>query len=202
MRRLFSVIVLTLLCANFSSHAAQEWYKPAIGFSGSKVRVVQTSYYDDMGKRSHMYALHFKIKSGWQMYGKKSEGVGIVPSLDFESSKQISDNIIYWPKSKDKTHSYGDQVLYYDVYENELVLPFELFGDIENNSVVKLNLTYGVCNKVCVPVNNEISFVVDKRIKEGNFYLISSYINDFKMSLSPEFEVLNGADDIEKVKVK
>ncbi len=186
MKKIFAIFTL-LLVFNYSvSFAASEWEKPAMGFSASKVRVLQTSYYDDSGEKMHIYALHFKVKDGWKLYGKDSLGVGIAPSFDFSNSIQVTNYNFYWPKSKRVSQKIGDQVFEYDSYEKEVVIPFDLYGKIEDGSILKFDLLYGVCNEICVPVNNSFVLTVKKGIDESDFALIKPYSGPISMNLTQD----------------
>lgn len=172
-----------LLILPVQSYADSSWYKPMVGFYGSKVKVIQSSYYDQDNIKKHIFALHFKVKSGWKIYGKDSLGMGITPSFNLENStSSISNYNFYWPQPKRLSQTIGDEVYEFDVYDGEVVIPFELFGDIVDGRIMTLDLTYGVCNEVCVPVNNKINFVVKKIVNEINIKLISNNLKDFTIN--------------------
>lgn len=183
MRQFVLFFVAIFLVSQVNAFADSKWQTPIVGFSASKVRLIQTSYYNEKGEKSHIYALHFKLKKNWKLYGKNSDGIGIALNLDFANSKNVKNHIIYWPKAQSVTQDIGDEIIKYETYEDEVVLPLDLFGDIKNFSKINFKLIYGVCNKICVPAINNIEFIVDKTIKEENFALIEKYMQDFKMNL-------------------
>ena len=89
------ILALIFLRLNYASAATTDWHKSAS--NAAETRLI-SSFYEDAGSKKLIAAVSFKIRSGWKIYGKDSEGIGMPPSFDFTGSKNYLTHEIHWPK--------------------------------------------------------------------------------------------------------
>jgi suppressor for copper-sensitivity B len=97
--------------------------------------------------------LHFKLDEGWHIYTNNPGSIGM-PTTIGSSTSHILVNNIFWPKHKIVTHDDGSTS---NIYENEVVIPFTIDQVIEGSNL-KFNVSFVVCNDMCIPITTEVSY--------------------------------------------
>ncbi|MEC9346753.1 MAG: protein-disulfide reductase DsbD domain-containing protein [Pseudomonadota bacterium] len=95
-------------------------------------------------------ALEFAMAPGWKVYWRNPGDAGLPPVPDWSASTGVSIGEIAWPRPE-RIVSYGMETF---VYHDHVVLPVRAerpAGD--GPATVRLALTYGACEEVCVPVD-------------------------------------------------
>ncbi len=169
---LFFAIFALLYSSSLAS--TTEW-KSSEG-NGAKTKLVASFYKNQNGEIKLIAGLHFKLDSGWKMYGQDSGGIGVPPSFDFKNSTNYLKHNIYWPKAHSGTESIGTETVNYFYYKDEVVLPIEIdLTDINKITELKLKLFYGLCKEVCIPVNQEFTLAIDNKPDLENLKLIEKF---------------------------
>lgn len=149
----------------FATAAISDWHENQN--KASKTRLLASFYQDANGNKKLIAGIQFKIEDGWKIYGNDSGGIGLPPTLDFADSKNIAKNEIIWPKAESGTEVLGEETLNYNFYKNEVVIPFEIdLQDFAEKTTIALNLDYGLCKEVCIPVSEKFSLEISDEIDE------------------------------------
>lgn len=104
-------------------------------------------------------AIQIELKKGWKTYWRTPGDSGIPPDFDFSNSSNLKDIEILWPAPK----SFQDEYGYSIGYKDSVILPVRAVA--KNRilpMVVDLTMRYGVCERICVPVENTFSMVVTR----------------------------------------
>ncbi len=108
-------------------------------------------------QNGHMIAAHIQLRDGWKTYWRAPGGNGIPPVFDWTGSKNVRAVSFHWPEPtifKDA----GGQTL---GYKSELVLPIGVTPQKAGQPIsLKGEVTFGVCEVVCIPVRAKFSLNV------------------------------------------
>jgi suppressor for copper-sensitivity B len=104
--------------------------------------------------------LFLTIPSPWHVYGSTPSGeeaAGFPPTITWETSSNLQDVKILWPTPKKTTVQ--DQLSY--IYEGKIFVPLELTPQTPGNPLtVDLKISLLACADTCVPVEEELSLVL------------------------------------------
>ena len=109
--------------------------------------------------------VHFKINPDWYIYSKSEKGFSQEPIFDFSGSNNIDINNfnILWPKSIQKSETFGEETYWYNIYRDEVIIAISLnVLDLQKDSDINLKINYGICNIICVPASNQIKISIPK----------------------------------------
>jgi len=103
---------------------------------------------------THMAALHLRLADGWKTYWRIPGEAGIAPRLDWSRSQNVASVIAHWPRpivfDQNGFRSIG--------YSGELILPLEFTPRTDGRPMALMaQITIGVCNETCVPVDLTLS---------------------------------------------
>jgi len=108
-------------------------------------------------------AVQLELKKGWKTYWRSPGDSGIPPDFDFSGSANLKDYEILWPAPKSFSDAYGSSIGYKDV----VILPIRAVARSGALPlVVAVTMRYGVCERICVPVENAFSLVVTRTSAE------------------------------------
>jgi len=125
---------------------------------GGKARIISSGPIDPETLAVDL-AIQIELKEGWKTYWRTPGDSGIPPEFDFSKSSNLKDIEIRWPAPK----SFQDEYGYSIGYKDSLILPVRAVA--RNRilpAVVDLTMRYGVCERICVPVENSFSMVVTR----------------------------------------
>ncbi len=210
-KKFYSLFFILAFFFSNAFAASSFWHKNES--NGAEVRLIASFFFDANGQEQLIAGLHFKIKKGWKIYGADSIGIGMPPSINNESSKIVKDIKIIWPEALKKQEEIGYEVVKYDVYENEVILPIEV--NLQNSSQeteLKFSLDYGLCNEICIPASENFNLKVDKEqdlevlnliqkfypnkiinFKEQSFQNLSKSVGNIALISAVFFAILGGA---------
>ncbi|MDE2913527.1 MAG: protein-disulfide reductase DsbD family protein [Paracoccaceae bacterium] len=104
---------------------------------------------------SHMAAVRFRLAEEWKTYWRQPGVNGISPRFDMRQSRNLDVMEIHWPAPR-AFGPVGNRVI---GYEDELVLPLELFPADGNTEIsFDMRLDFGVCRDVCIPVTTHLRY--------------------------------------------
>lgn len=152
-------LVTGFFYANSALAAVTDWSENQS--KGAKTRLIGSFYLDDSGKMKLIAGLHFKLADGWKIYGPRSEGIGMPPSVDFAGSKNYVGHEIIWPTPITEEEKIGEEILTYTTYHDEVIIPIEVdFDNAEENAELVLALNYGLCKDICVPASEKFTLKI------------------------------------------
>lgn len=153
-----------LLHINISNSANSKWHENQS--KGAETRIV-ASFYESNGEKKLIAGIHFKIAKGWKIYGNGSEGIGLPPSVDLSGSTNYLKHEINWPQAIAEEEKIGNESIKYFIYKDEIILPVTIdLKEKEKPIELVVNLNYGLCKDICVPVNEKFSLKVTDEIDE------------------------------------
>ena len=110
---------------------------------------------------SHIGAVEIRLQPKWKTYWRVAGGGGIPPQFDWTGSSNIASVDFIWP-TPDIFNDYGYQSV---GYEDTLVLPIVMHPETEGAEMsVAVNMTFGVCEEVCIPVEHALTAELPQRL--------------------------------------
>jgi thiol:disulfide interchange protein len=121
--------------------------------------------------------VQLKLKESWHVYWQYGGDSGLPPSVTWQLPEGFTAGPIQWPLPTKHVDSEADQTTY--IYESEALLPVEITPppQIATNEVaLKANLTWLVCEKICIPGQGEagIKLPVAAQAAEANAELFAT----------------------------
>ena len=167
--------ILLLLSLNLKA-ASTKFYSNST--QSAKISILSTFDQDN----NIILGIHFKINNDWYIYSPDKNNFYPEPKFNFTGSDNINihNYNVLWPKSKKNSEQFGDDIHYFNIYENEVIIPIKL-NVIDKNKDVEINLeiNYGICNKICIPVKDKFSIVIKKNdIDHRSLSKMQKFSND------------------------
>lgn len=160
-------------------------------------KVVQSklmiSTYQINNEKKLIGAIHFKINEGWKLYGADSQSVGLPPSITISEFGNYISHQMVWPKAELAEEKIGKEVIKYNYYKNEVIIPFEIsVKQINLQNKIKTNLSYAYCKEVCIPADQEFSLNFSDQIDIETLSKIQKY---YPQSLGIEDDINKSSID-------
>jgi suppressor for copper-sensitivity B len=167
MRKIISSLffITLFLQANIAYSASSDWHENQS--KGAKTKLVASFYElkDQNGEKKLIAGIHFKLASGWKIYGNGSDGIGLPPKLDFAGSKNYAKHEIIWPEATMEEEKIGKDSIKFYTYKNDVILPIEIdVTKISDATELNLKLEYGLCKDICVPASENFSLKISDAI--------------------------------------
>jgi len=140
--------------ANPAMAAETDWQENL----GGQARLISTGPIDP-DTQTVRIAIQIDLKKGWKTYWRSPGDTGIPPEFDFSRSSNLKEYEILWPAPKSFADDYGASI----GYKDGVTLPVRAVARSRNlPMVIDLTMRYGVCERICVPVENQFSLVVTR----------------------------------------
>ncbi len=161
----------------------------------SRVRIVSDD--SDFPARPVLLAgIHVQMAPGWKTYWRSPGDTGVPPSFDWTGSENVKSMDILWPVPQ----TYKDDYSVTIGYKKEIVLPVRIIVRDKNKPVrLKLAFDFGICDKICVPVETSHQLTIPPRQK-GYKSLMARYLSTVPKTVKSTGVVANGFS-IRKVSV-
>jgi suppressor for copper-sensitivity B len=181
-KKILAIFALFFFVAQSANSASTTWHENQS--KGAQVRLIGSFYQKkvdnkDFGDKKLIVALHFKIGSGWKIYGQDATnayGVGMPPVLDFTGSKNYLKNEAVWPQPKIGEEKIGNNTIPYFYYQDEVILPLKV--DIEKIGEpveLTLKLDYGLCKDICIPASESFTLSIPPEIDNATLKEIQKF---------------------------
>jgi DsbC/DsbD-like thiol-disulfide interchange protein len=96
--------------------------------------------------------VEIKLARGWKTYWRYPGDSGVPPRFDFAASDNVKSVTVLWPAP----HRFRDDAGESIGYKEQLILPLRVIPrDASQPVTLRLDLEYGVCEKLCVPVQTK-----------------------------------------------
>jgi len=126
-------------------HAADA--SPWAGDSHSQVRLIAGS--NALRQPILRAGLDIKLAPGWKTYWRYPGDSGVPPRFDFAASSNVKAVHVLWPAPQRMTDGGGQFIAYRD----RVIMPLRVIAkDPTQPVLLHLKLSYGICEKLCVPV--------------------------------------------------
>ncbi|MEM1048808.1 MAG: protein-disulfide reductase DsbD domain-containing protein, partial [Pseudomonadota bacterium] len=125
---------------------------------GGRTRVIASGPLDPASLATDL-AIQMELKPGWKTYWRMPGDTGIAPQFDTSGSSNLKSFDVAWPAPKSFDDTYGRSI----GYSGNLVLPVRVVA--KNKALplaVDVTVRYGVCERICVPLEQTFSLVVTR----------------------------------------
>lgn len=103
------------------------------------------------GDGKTMAGVHLALNDGWKTFWRFPGGSGIPPQFDWSGSRNLQATLVSYPAPQ--RLGVGNGAFF--GYSQEVVFPVEVTANDPSLPVdLVLNLTYGLCDKVCIPAES------------------------------------------------
>lgn len=171
------ISLLILLLPNISNAEVSDWQEASVDKNTAKVRVLDSFYFDEKGQKNLIIGLQFNLEKGWKIYGPGSDSIGFPPTTSFKNSKNYKNHQIIWPQSIAQEEKFGDEIIKYNIYKHEVILPIEInLSDINKPTELNFKLEYGLCKEVCIPASTEFKIKIKDEIDNNSLKLIQQFL--------------------------
>lgn len=169
------VIILTLICPRLS--LAEEGSSNWVNTDNTSVRLFVANLEPKINSKKLLVGLHFKLKDGWKIYWRSPGDAGYPPKLNWSQSENINNIDFKWPIPSRFSISDIETL----GYKNEVVFPIYFnIKDSTKNILLRANLNYLACNKVCIPYSAKLFLNANTEIARDisalNNKLITKYL--------------------------
>ncbi len=125
---------------------------------GGRTRVIAAGPLDPVSLATDL-AIEMELKPGWKTYWRMPGDTGIAPQFDTSGSSNLKSFDVDWPAPKSFDDTYGRSI----GYSGRLVLPVRAVAKSKTLPLaVDLTVRYGVCERICVPLEQTFSMVVTR----------------------------------------
>lgn len=130
------------------AHAADasDW----TGDARSAVRVVAGAARNLNGTKVHRAGIEIRLAPGWKTYWRYPGDSGVPPRFDFAGSGNVKSVTVLWPAPQRLVDSEGVTI----GYKTGVIFPLHVEASDPTRPVaLRLTLNYGICEKLCIPVD-------------------------------------------------
>ena len=104
------------------------------------------------GDGRFLAGVQLSLQPGWKTYWRAPGGSGIPPTFDWGASLNVKSVIVSYPAPSRLGEGQGAFL----GYTGEIVFPVEVIpADLASDVELVLELTYGVCERICVPADSQ-----------------------------------------------
>ena len=170
MKSFIFLFFLPFLFFNESSNAKEQKFTSA---EKEVFHIELISPYTEVKKNSAvLIGIHIQLAPEWHSYWSFAGDFGQDPQVQFQKIKHVQIKPLPFPRPQRKSFLINKKASYSFIYENELLIPFEVFiqedykGDILNLS---LDLEWAVCKDICLSKKNNLQMTlkISKAFKEN-----------------------------------
>lgn len=163
-------VLFLSLCLVGGLGLAQVWPVPTAAaavsdWSGAqhyKARLIAAKVAADGAAPQVMVGVEIRLDKGWKTYWRAPGDSGVPPYFDFSGSTNLVSAVVHYPAPHRYTDESGDAL----VYERVVVFPVSIVrGDRAKPIDLKLNLDFGVCEKICIPGSVRLSLTLPADVK-------------------------------------
>lgn len=154
MHTLIVASLLALGIPGIQMAVAGEFSSPWQDNPSARARLITTGFPDAENRtRSLSAGVQIELDPKWKTYWRFPGGSGIPIQTKWDGSTNVKSIKVRWPAPHRFINEYGMTI----GYKNEVVLPVEIVPkDINAPVQLKLELNYGVCLDICLPVTSNM----------------------------------------------
>lgn len=116
--------------------------------------------------------VEIRLDPGWHTYWRDPGDSGVPPAFDFAGSENVKSVTILWPAPERFPDGAGGHLI---GYTRSVIFPFRIVPtDETNGSLLHLKLAYAVCEKLCVPVDANLTLTLPGMIGTDERGLITA----------------------------
>ncbi len=147
-----------VIAALFASALSLSWAWAQQGVSRASLIPGWTT-----GDGTHMIGVRIDLAPGWKTYWRAPGGNGIPPQFDFSGSRNLARAGVTWP-SPEVFAAGGVEAI---GYTGSVIFPVAIEQAAPGPVDLTLDLFYGVCEEVCIPVQEQLSLSLPSNDRSG-----------------------------------
>jgi DsbC/DsbD-like thiol-disulfide interchange protein len=137
----------------------------------SAARLIAAGAIRDQGAARLRAGVELKLRPGWKTYWRYPGDSGVPPRFDFTRSENVRDVTVLWPAPKRFSDGSGMSI----GYAEAVVFPLRIRPTDERKPVLlRVDLDYGVCEKLCVPVDAKLELALTTQATAHDAMLAAS----------------------------
>jgi len=107
--------------------------------------------------------IEIRLAPGWKTYWRYPGDSGIPPRFDFSQSKNVKSVTVRYPAPHRLTDESGTSI----GYKHDVIFPLDVVPEDSGKPVtLSLAIDYGVCEKICVPVDAKAELTIGGKPSE------------------------------------
>lgn len=123
----------------------------------STVRLIAGTTVGQQDMRILRAGIEIRLGPSWKTYWRYPGDAGVPPRFDFAGSENVKAVTVLWPAPQ----LFTDEGVNLIGYKGEVILPLRIVPEDERKAVaVRLNLDYGICEKLCILAEAKIELVL------------------------------------------
>ena len=127
------------------------------GDARSAVRLIAGSAGSEASAKFRRAGIEIRLGRGWKTYWRYPGDSGVPPRFDFARSENVDSVAVQWPAPRSFSDGVGSSI----GYESDVVFPLRIVPKDDGKPVVlRLDLEYAVCEKLCVPATAKVELAV------------------------------------------
>lgn len=150
-----ALVLLGTLASTGVSHAQQPASSPWADMPQSRVRLLGGT--DTALPGARVLLIEMTLQTGWKTYWRVPGDAGIPPTFDWTGSKNLGDVEVRYPAPTVFVDQGGTTIGYKTAVTFAVVTRPP---DLSVGSEVRLELAFGICRDVCIPVEAKLSLDV------------------------------------------
>jgi len=135
---------------------AEAFVSPWVQGQYGQVRLIAAS--DSIGPAGEVQiGVQMRLLKGWKTYWRTPGESGIPTSFDWSRSSNMEEPKVEWP-APSRMSEFGSEAF---GYKREVIFPITISRtESDGDILVDLNLSYGVCLNICIPVESHLQLLV------------------------------------------
>ena len=192
MVKLFSILVVLIVLTIINTipvHAAiGQWG----GEEQGQVRILTSGGLQEKNEY-YLLGIEMALEPGWKTYWRHPGEAGIPTEIDFSASSNLSNSEVLYPIPTTYFDGFSNSIVYID----HVIFPIKVKPKNPNLPIIlQANLTYGLCEKVCIPGNAILNTILspDETVDQ-----ISLDAINIALAQVPQSQQLNDKISITKI---
>ena len=150
-----SLLLLLAPAGESSAQDASSWDSD----QRSAVRLIAGS--TGNGQLTFRAGIEMRVDPGWKSYWRYAGDSGLPPSFDFAGSENVNSVTVLWPTPRRFADGAGGNSI---GYTDNIIFPLQVLAKQAGRPVIlRLNATYGVCEKICIPASGKAQLQLTRR---------------------------------------
>jgi DsbC/DsbD-like thiol-disulfide interchange protein len=158
LRRCAAPLIVIIALPAGAARAADA--SPWDGDARAAMRLIAGARQDAAAVRA---GIEIRLAPGWKTYWRYPGDSGVPPRFDFAGSQNVKSVDVAWPAP----HRFSDESGITIGYKDDVVFPLHIVPqDTAKPVLLRLQVDYAVCEKICIPVVGRAELLLDGRRSE------------------------------------
>lgn len=115
--------------------------------------------------------IELRLARGWKTYWRYPGDSGIPPRFDFSKSRNVKSVAVRWPTPQRLSDESGTSI----GYKHDLIFPLDVVPEDRSKPVtLSLAIDYGVCEKICVPVDARAELTISGKPTQQDAHIAAA----------------------------